>query len=247
MTRRYFVRPDDTFSKIARAHGISIDQLSTANPQVKQINRIFPGQILSVPFRSKQTKKSHTGQHAPAVPQRYHPLTDVTPTDGQLVFGSKVSNEFKSKVIGIAKNLDMNPNHLMAVIAFETGETFSPSVKNAAGSSAVGLIQFMKPTAKSLGTTTKRLSDMTAEDQLDYVEQYLAPYKGRLSSLEDAYMAVLYPIAIGQPNDFPLFLSGTVAYTQNSKLDQNDDGTITKFEAAAGPRRKLERGAWFIG
>lgn len=41
----------------------------------------------------------------------------------------------------------------MAAMAFESGETFSPSIKNAAGSGAVGLIQFMPSTAKALGTS----------------------------------------------------------------------------------------------
>lgn len=247
MTRRYFVRPGDTFSKIAYSNRIPLDKLAAANPQIKDIRRIFIGQAIHIPSRSKRIHRNPVIQYSPTTPNAYHPLTDINLDSGQLFFGSKVSKEFKTKVIAISKNLDMNPNHLMAIIAFESAETFSPSIANAAGSGAVGLIQFMKSTAKSLGTSTQNLSAMSAEEQLYYVEQYLTPYSGRLKTLEDAYMAVLYPAAIGKPNTFPLFLSGTLAYSQNSGLDFDGDGTITKFEAAEGPRKKLERGAWFIG
>ena len=70
----------------------------------------------------------------------------------------KVSQTFKQKLVQIAADLGTNPNFLMAVMSFESGETFSPSIKNAAGSGAVGLIQFMPATAKQLGTSTQALA-----------------------------------------------------------------------------------------
>ena len=85
-------------------------------------------------------------------------------------------------------------------------------MKNAAGSGAVGLIQFMPSTAKSLGTTTDALSQLTAEAQLDFVQKYFQPKQGRLLSIEDTYMAILYPAAIGQPPDHALFSKGTTVY-----------------------------------
>src|SRR5205085_3198990 len=74
-----------------------------------------------------------------------------------VVGSDKVSQAFKDKVVQIASDLGTNPNFLMAVMSFESGGTFSPSIKNAAGSGAVGLIQFMPPTAKGLGTSTAAL------------------------------------------------------------------------------------------
>ena len=38
----------------------------------------------------------------------------------------------------------------MAVMSFETGGTFDPGIRNAAGSGATGLIQFMPSTAAGL-------------------------------------------------------------------------------------------------
>ncbi|HEV2763889.1 MAG TPA: LysM peptidoglycan-binding domain-containing protein [Pyrinomonadaceae bacterium] len=170
--------------------------------------------------------------------------TRVRPEDLRPVPGSdRVSRAFKEKVIRIAENLGTDPNYLMAIMSFETGGTFSPSIRNAAGSGATGLIQFMPSTARGLGTTTDELSRMSTLEQLDYVERYFQPYRGRLDTVEDAYMAVLYPAAVGRSNDYVLFRRGTIAYRQNSGLDLNGDGLVTKREAATPVSQRLGRTA----
>ena len=151
----------------------------------------------------------------------------------------KVSDAFKQKVIQIASDLKVNPNFLLAVMSFESGESFSPSVKNGAGSGAVGLIQFMPTTAKGLGTTTAALAAMTAEDQLDFVAKYFRQFKKPLLTIEDVYMAVLMPSAIAKGSDFVLFRKPSKAYDQNKGLDINKDGEITVGEAADRVRKKL--------
>ncbi len=171
----------------------------------------------------------------------------VPKDDNQIIFGKKVSKEFKNKIVSICKNLNIDPNFMMASIAFESGETFSSSIENAAGSGAVGLIQFMPSTAKSLGTTTEELKKMTAEQQLDYVEKFFSSHKGKIINLDDVYMAILWPAAIGKPDDFVLFEKGTKAYTQNTGLDADSDGKITKSEAAALIKAKYNRGKQFLG
>ncbi len=142
----------------------------------------------------------------------------------------------------MAGRLGIDPNYLMAVMHFETGGTFSPSIRNGAGSGATGLIQFLPSTARGLGTTTAELAQMSAVDQLDYVEAYLRPYANRMTNVEDAYMAVFQPAAIGQPSDHVLFSRGSLAYSQNAGLDINGDGHITKGEAASIVRQRYEAG-----
>lgn len=142
----------------------------------------------------------------------------------------------------IAERLRTSPDYLMAAMAFESAETFSPTIRNAAGSGAVGLIQFMPNTARALGTTTAALESLTAEQQLVFVQRYFEPYRGRLDDLEDVYMAVLSPNAIGRPSDDVLFAAPSKAYEQNRGLDADADGRITKREAAAAVRAKLEKG-----
>jgi peptidoglycan hydrolase-like protein with peptidoglycan-binding domain len=146
---------------------------------------------------------------------------------------------FRDKVLEIAARLDTNPNFLLAVMSFESGGTFSPSVKNQAGSGAVGLIQFMPATARGLGTTTEELVKMSAEAQLDFVEKHFKPFKSRLNTIEDTYMAVLFPRAVGKGNEFVLFEHPSVAFTQNRGLDIDGDGRITVFDAAFKVREVL--------
>ena len=124
-------------------------------------------------------------------------------------------------------------------MAFETGGTFDADVKNKAGSGATGLIQFMPSTAKELtGAQSKKaaieiLEKLTPTEQLDYVEKYLKPFKGKLNSIEDVYMAILYPKAVGKDLNYALFKEDTKAYWQNRGLDINKDGVITKSEASS--------------
>jgi peptidoglycan hydrolase-like protein with peptidoglycan-binding domain len=160
-------------------------------------------------------------------------------TDAPLAWGAKVSPEFKAKVRVISETIGCDPNFLMACMAFETGETFSPSVRNRM-SGATGLIQFIPSTARGLGTSTDALAAMSAVDQLDVVEKY---FRGKaVRTLEDVYMAILWPRAIGKENDFVLFATPSRAYRQNAGLDRNRDGRITKAEAAAKVRAKLDKG-----
>jgi hypothetical protein len=151
-----------------------------------------------------------------------------------------VSEAFKDKAYDIAQDLGVDVNNLMAVMSFETGGTFSPSVRNAAGSGAVGLIQFMPSTAKGLGTTSEKLAAMSAEEQLDWVHKYLRPFSGKMSSVEDAYMAVLWPAAVGKGTSHVLFSEGSKAYEQNKGLDANGDGEVTVAEAAGKVRAILD-------
>lgn len=181
-----------------------------------------------------------------AIGQLETPAQSADTTERTVVWGAKVSPTFKDRLFWLCDELDINPDYLMACIAFESAETFRADIKNAAGSGATGLIQFMPSTALGLGTTVARLAEMTAEDQLNFVYKYFRPYKSRLKTLEDTYMAILLPSQIGRPLDSVLF-SGGIAYRQNSGLDKNADGRVTKAEASAKVREKLVKGEQYRG
>ena len=163
-----------------------------------------------------------------------------------LAWGKRVSSEFRVKVIEISVELQIDPSWLMACMAFESGGTFRADIRNAAGSGATGLIQFMPSTAQALGTTTNALAAMAPVEQLEYVRKYFLPSKGRLNNLDDVYMAILWPAAIGRTSEYVLFDRADVKhpkrYMQNRGLDWNKDGKVTKAEAAAKVRAKLEQG-----
>lgn len=154
----------------------------------------------------------------------------------KLAFGNIVSEEFCRKVIAMSNDLKIpDPSYLMACMAFETAETFSPSIGNQAGSGAIGLIQFMPATALALGTSVDELKSMSAESQLAFVFKYFSPLHGKLKILSDVYMAILWPSAIDKPDDFVLFRKDDITnprrYVQNAGLDYDKDGIITKREA----------------
>lgn len=162
-----------------------------------------------------------------------------------IAFSSRVPPTFLQKVITISQSFGHNPSNLMACIAFETAHTFSPSIRNAAGSGAVGLIQFMPKTAIGLNTTVDELEAMDSLRQLDFVAQYFSPYSKLLRAspiLSSLYMAILMPKYIMAPESIILFNKGTTSYRQNSGLDSNTDGKITKAEAAAKVQKTLEFG-----
>ena len=58
-------------------------------------------------------------------------------------------------------------------------------------------------------------------------------------SLEDMYMAILWPVAVGKSIDYVIFKGGTKAYSQNSGLDIGKKGYITKGDAATKVRGQL--------
>lgn len=152
-----------------------------------------------------------------------------------LPWGMKVSLDFKQKLFNMCERLKWTEDHagwLMACMAFETGRTFSPSVRNPA-SSATGLIQFMEATARGMGTSTKELARMSATKQLDYVERYFKANAHKINSLEDMYMAILWPKGISQTLEYVLWKTGTRQYAVNRGLDKNRDGRVTKLEAAS--------------
>lgn len=164
-----------------------------------------------------------------------------------LAWGNSVSPEFRVKTRQVCQRVHIiDPSWLMACMAFETGRTFAPFIRNAAGSGAVGLIQFMPSTATALGTTTEKLGGMNAVDQLEYVERYFLPWKGKLNNLGDVYGAILWPGMIGKADDYIVFDAADGAhparYMQNRGLDTNHDGKITKIEVTATVQRFLDQG-----
>lgn len=146
------------------------------------------------------------------------------------------SEEFKQKAIELADAMDISPSLWLAVMSFETGGTFDPAQPNLAGSGAVGLIQFTKKYAPLIvGKTTAELAEMSAVEQLDYVDTWYRhndAYK-RIEYERDYYLTVFAPAGVGQELGFPLYLSPSKAYEQNAAMDLDGDGVITVGDVSA--------------
>lgn len=150
----------------------------------------------------------------------------------QATVGRKLSNEFYTRIVKLAKEINCDPNDLMAVIRIETAGSFSPSKQNPK-TRATGLIQFMPTTAKGYGTSVEALARMTIEEQMDYVERHFKDgikhrkISGRLDAAT-VYALVFWPAAASKSDNYVIATRGATTYRQNSGLDIDNNGFITK-------------------
>jgi hypothetical protein len=159
-------------------------------------------------------------------------------------WGKKFTEQEITKLRQVVRNLGLPPHNVqdfMGCMAWETGETFSPSIKSPV-STATGLIQFMKNTAIGLGTTVEALAKMSVVEQLGYVEKHFLPYRKKIQNLGDIYLAILWPAGIGKSDDTVLWQEGDSQFLPNKGIDFNADGKITRLECIQKVRNKLVKG-----
>ena len=156
--------------------------------------------------------------------------TTVIDTNLASSLDQKFEPGFSAKVEEVAKNLNCDPNDLLAIMYSECGLNPNHIEKS---TRAVGLIQFMPATAKSLGYTTEEIANMSATDQLDLVEKYVknCNYYNKDQELD---AGTLYSIMFlpGRANKDVLATKGESYYNYNAGLDLNKDGVITKQDLA---------------
>ncbi|GJM52632.1 hypothetical protein [Capnocytophaga catalasegens] len=156
-----------------------------------------------------------------------------------LIWGNKVSCEFRKKIVEIAKEIGLpqeknkGANWLMAVIALETATKFSPTIgtfgkhKDDSKSGYVGLIQFGKAAAESLDIKRSQLIKMSAEEQLTYVKAFFQQkmFENKLKTMTDLYLAVNYPIACGQGanKNYVVYDDTNAAYDSNPIFKREKD------------------------
>lgn len=154
------------------------------------------------------------------------------------------ADAFIQKVREISTWLGINPNWLMVVMAIETARTFKANATNPY-TNAVGLIQFMPATLKPWGITPDQMRAKSEVEQLDYVKKYLAPYRGKMKSFTDCYLAVFYPAAIGKPESYEFgatpFMKKKIA-DQNPAYDWNKDDVVEKWEVTRAISKFIPKG-----
>ena len=136
-------------------------------------------------------------------------------------------SQFKIDLENICHSIGIKPIWLLRVMWKES--KMDPQARNMYTGKlyAVGLIQFVYKTAKSLGYTLDQIYKMNPIEQLPLVKKYFNPYIGKLNSFEDTYFAVFLPLLIGKPNTYVI---PNKYYEGNRGIDLNKDGKITKQE-----------------
>ena len=140
----------------------------------------------------------------------------------------KLSKESCRQINDMSKRLKISPDNLKALIYSESSG--NPQAVNK-HTGATGLIQFMPKTAQGLGITTAQLRTMSAEQQLPYVEKYLAKAKrgAGFSSDQPLSAGQLYALVFmpAKANKEVMCSAGSKAYALNRGLDKNGDGIVT--------------------
>ncbi|MGV0812643.1 LysM peptidoglycan-binding domain-containing protein [Mycolicibacterium boenickei] len=90
----YLVQPNDTLSVIAARFGVNVGALKSANPQIGDPNRIFPGQIITVPGSSPAPGPAYVVQSGDAlavIAARFGvSLADLTAANPQIANANRI-------------------------------------------------------------------------------------------------------------------------------------------------------------
>lgn len=146
---------------------------------------------------------------------------------------------FLSRLSAICRELNIDPDWLLAVMYSESGLNHRAVNPNGG---ATGLIQFMPATALALGTTTDALKNMSNTEQLTFVRQFLYPYRYQIKSYADLYMAVFFPAALGKDETWVLQtarLSAAKIAAANRIFDLDANGILTVCEVREAFLRRL--------
>lgn len=155
---------------------------------------------------------------------------------------------FLMKLQKIADRLNTQMAWILAVMYRESGVRSDSHYDVDGIPIGGGLIGFMRSTLKDSrygGITLEQLLSLSLIDQLDYVELFFRDYVNKLKSFDDVGLAVFYPYAIGQPDNYIVGSEQGWDYAakvgkMNSGFDVNKDGYVSiddykKFNAHKFP------------
>jgi uncharacterized YkwD family protein len=114
----YVVRPNDTLSKIAHSHGVSLSSLIKANPQIKNPNWIWVGEKIQIPTSGQTSASTST-------PQRYAAEVANLVNQERAKAGLKpLTVSDKLSALAMQKASDMYQNHYFSHISPTYGSPF---------------------------------------------------------------------------------------------------------------------------
>jgi len=164
---------------------------------------------------------------------------------------SDIEDSFFPALIDVCQQVGCNPADLLAVIKAESN--VCPGAVNPHGG-ATGLIQFMPETMKRLGWSEPMqvFAELSATDQLPWVQQFLKAGKGQFTSPGRIYQFIFLPGTMStatQPGDAVASKDSptaaiAAAYASNEALDINKDGKITIQELTTRMQGQEAGGRW---
>jgi hypothetical protein len=191
----------------------------------------------------------------PDVIRRSFMSSDIPPAFGAAmnVHTADLSDAFFVLLRDACKRLECDPLDMLGVMMNESG--VHANAKNPSAD-ANGLIQFMGETLRGEGGqpglgwkgSSEAFRQLTAEQQVPWVERYYAPHKGQLVSAGACYLATFLPAFMKHANDTTFVLCGangplSWAYNANRSFDHDKKGfiniqdlTVAVERACVGPR-----------
>lgn len=142
-----------------------------------------------------------------------------------------IRTAFANKVTEIAAWLQIDPNWLMQVMYAESRLKATAQNIQKGNLVAAGLLQWTR--ASGMPGAPASALQYNHLQQLDWVRQYFAPYRGRMHSYFDVYLVTFFPAAVGKPDDFVFAtskLSASLIASQNPAVNIVKDGKITMAE-----------------
>jgi hypothetical protein len=153
---------------------------------------------------------------------------------------SALEPEFIEAVAKLEDRLGVERDALYRIMKHESG--LSASIENNIG--CVGLIQFCPDVPrgqyKKIGKKNYLLADikkMTRVEQLEVVEEYYKPIKGKAKTIGDLYMFTFLPAAVGKADSFVIGIENAKTtlwglpqgklYSQNKGFDADKKGYYT--------------------
>jgi hypothetical protein len=134
------------------------------------------------------------------------------------------NTEAKEYVTSMCKDLGhITEKDIYSIIHIESGG--NPAAVNKT-SGASGLIQWTPSTASKMGYTVEMIRSMTVIEQLKLAKDYLMiyrPAKGYHGYI-DLYLAVFYPRAMGQPNDYVIGAENSKVMKHPTNAAMSSDG-----------------------
>lgn len=151
--------------------------------------------------------------------------------------------DFLSKAQKLAGKYGLPLEHFLAFMHFETAHTMRPDKGNGLG--YYGLIQFGPAAAKSLGTDTGTLRQMSRAEQLDWVEKYFDMWIKKMGArtpltIEKMYLLVALPAYVNRgDNEILAAQNGPnrVIWQRNPGWRSANNGPITPASIGNAPKR----------